>query len=413
MEITPNKDVIDELEELRNENRILRKIIDEIPSSIYWKDVNGIYLGRNTYSVKKMIEQGFEESHDRNFIVGKTDFELFSKEIAEQFRANDLKILQSGKEYAVEESFLGMNGQPYHHLSIKKPLYDEIDRPIGIVGISIDITERKNAEEREKLALAQATEAKIKAEVELRQAIMILAGSIVHDLRTPIASLAMPSKVLNSFWPILMDAYDKAKAANLPLKSINRDQLEILKKMDKKFEEVAQQLQEFISVTLKTISKTLQRKLAQEDLVLCSIWHCVFNTLQRYPLSEEERALVQWEQKYNYDFMGNEILMVRILFNLLNNALHQIKKNQRGKIFLYTEDGGTVNILRFKDTAGGAPPEVVNHLFDGYLTTKKDGTGVGMAFCKLTMKNFEGDITCHSMDGDYMEFVLTFPKLKT
>jgi signal transduction histidine kinase len=70
-----------------------------------------------------------------------------------------------------------------------------------------------------------------------------------------------------------------------------------------------------------------------------------------------------------------------------------------------------MNSLRFKDTAGGAAPEIVEHLFDGYVTTKGDGTGIGWAFCKLIMQSFGGDIICHSLEGESIEFVPTFPRL--
>jgi nitrogen-specific signal transduction histidine kinase len=60
-------------------------------------------------------------------------------------------------------------------------------------------------------------------------------------------------------------------------------------------------------------------------------------------------------------------------------------------------------------TAGGASPEVVENLFVGYQTTKEKGTGIGLAFCKMTIENFAGTITCKSVYGEYIEFILTFP----
>ena len=71
------------------------------------------------------------------------------------------------------------------------------------------------------------------------------------------------------------------------------------------------------------------------------------------------------------------------------------------------------NLLIIKDTGGGAPPEVVSNFFKGYFTTKKNGTGIGLAFCKKTMKTFGGDLICNSVYGDTMEFILSFPKIDT
>jgi signal transduction histidine kinase len=103
--------------------------------------------------------------------------------------------------------------------------------------------------------------------------------------------------------------------------------------------------------------------------------------------------------------------MFRVLSNLIKNALEQIEINQKGEITIWSEDGGDVNRIHIKDTAGGAPPNVMDDLFTGFKTTKKDGTGVGLAFCKKTLHSFGADITAHSVYGHSMEFVLTFPKI--
>jgi signal transduction histidine kinase len=109
--------------------------------------------------------------------------------------------------------------------------------------------------------------------------------------------------------------------------------------------------------------------------------------------------------------MGNEILFIRMISNLLNNALHQIKQNRRGEVFISQEDGEKVNILQVKDTAGGISSKLLEHIFTGYHTTKEEGTGIGLAFCKHTIKSFGGDIRCNSVEGYFTEFVLSFPKI--
>jgi len=68
-----------------------------------------------------------------------------------------------------------------------------------------------------------------------------------------------------------------------------------------------------------------------------------------------------------------------------------------------------MNHLIIKDTAGGTSPEIVAHLFGGYKSTKDGGTGVGLAFCKLTMDTFQGTISAKSVEGEYIEFILGFP----
>jgi signal transduction histidine kinase len=141
------------------------------------------------------------------------------------------------------------------------------------------------------------------------------------------------------------------------------------------------------------------------------MWQCLSGFISHYPCESGDREKIQCNYEYGFTFMGNKGLFERILNNLVKNAFYQIHKNGCGEIFIKTDDGGEMNLLRVKDTAGGASPEIVNTLFEGFKTTKKEGTGVGLGFCKLTMESFGGDITCHSVEGDYIEFVLSFPKV--
>ncbi|MFN7096041.1 MAG: ATP-binding protein [Gammaproteobacteria bacterium] len=172
-----------------------------------------------------------------------------------------------------------------------------------------------------------------------------------------------------------------------------------------------QQLAESISATLKLMRNVDAGTINRDDFNIYEIEPCIWNVLNYYPFAAGEKELVHFDSSQNFSFLGHHVLFYRILFNLMNNALQQITKNKRGEIFISTEEDEQYNILRFRDTAGGAAPEIVKHLFEGFKTTKKDGNGVGLAFCKITMHSFKGDITCHSVEGDYIEFVLSFPKI--
>jgi len=78
-------------QDLGPDKGLLRCIIDSGSDLIYVKDVNGIYLGCN----KKAEEViGLSEAEQ----IGKTDFHFFSREVAQKIRAQDLKILATGKD---------------------------------------------------------------------------------------------------------------------------------------------------------------------------------------------------------------------------------------------------------------------------------------------------------------------------
>ena len=71
----------DTTEWLKSENFRLKSIIENLPGSIYWKDKNGVYLGRNTYSMEKMQSVELEHGRAKDAVIGKTDYDFFSKEV--------------------------------------------------------------------------------------------------------------------------------------------------------------------------------------------------------------------------------------------------------------------------------------------------------------------------------------------
>jgi PAS domain S-box-containing protein len=383
----------------------LNNIVAHLPGSIYWKDRNGVYLGCNDF-VANMA--GLKNRFD---VIGKTDYELPWKEYADELQAVDQKIMNTGLPLELEEYPIFSDGRQVTMLTNKAPLRNDQGDIIGIMGTSLDITKQRQAEERERLALIKETRGKVEAEMQLRQAVTIISGSIVHDLSTPLCIMNMQAQNIKKSMPKLMDAYHKTEADLPPEKRIRKKMLDYLSEVGDSLLEETNAMSAFIRLSLKSLSKAITGDTRPEDLIPCSMDKCIDQTVRRYPFTPDERKLIQWDRKDDFKFMGNEILMVRILFNLFKNSLEQIRQHNKGKILITTEIGEKENLLRVKDTAGGAPPEVVEHLFDGYQTTKKEGTGIGLSFSKKTLKDFGGDITCHSEFGDYIEFILVFPKL--
>lgn len=383
----------------------ISQVMSYLPAHLYWKDKEGVYLGCNLQQAQSLGFKSIEE------VIGKTDFDITeNRKEAEAFRKHDLDVMKSRKVKSVEEVAV-FAGKKVIVLSQKAPLYDNNGEVIGVIGTSVDITELKKVQEQEKIIAVKIAEERAQAEIavekELRQAVMILAGSIAHDLRSPLSIINMRASTLQRSLDYLLEMYHKSGDDKF-----SASQLKDLETTGEGLKKTTKEMFDYIELTLKTLSRGLKGGISQEELVECSMWHCVHNTLLRYPFTDEQRKLISWDQQ-DFKFMGNELLMARVFSNLITNSLQQIEKNQKGKISLSTEIHSSENIIRFRDTAGGAPAEVVNHLFDGYKTTKEKGTGIGLAFCKMTMESFGGTISCHSVEGDYIEFVMTFPQSKT
>ncbi len=129
-------------EDLRKERLLLRTVIDNIPDSIYCKDTSY----RKTLANKSDLR--YMGVNSESEILGKTDFDLFSKEHAEKSYAVDQSVLNTGKPILnTEEYLLDENGQQQWLLTSKLPMKDDKGDIIGIVGIGRNITERRRNEE--------------------------------------------------------------------------------------------------------------------------------------------------------------------------------------------------------------------------------------------------------------------------
>lgn len=127
--------------EIIKQKNMLNSIIDAIPESIFFKDVNSKYLGCNL---------AFEELFDvkREEIIGKGNEVLaFSKDEAENFVTKDKEVLETGKCIKVESIHTYKNGKVFLE-DIKAPIFGEGNEIIGVVGTSRDITERKKLEDK-------------------------------------------------------------------------------------------------------------------------------------------------------------------------------------------------------------------------------------------------------------------------
>lgn len=172
---------------ISNQNKeiqILNQVIQNLPGSIYWKDTNGVYLGLNKFSAEKMCAFGFLEQE----IIGKTDYDVFEKNIAAHYRKHDLEVMITGKPVVCEEVLNLTSGQKMVQLSSKKPLYDQNNKLIGIVANTVDVTHLKIIEED----LRQAKES-----AELANQIKTeFMRDMEHDIRTPFSGIYNISQYL-------------------------------------------------------------------------------------------------------------------------------------------------------------------------------------------------------------------------
>ena len=130
-------------EALRASQQIMESIIDTIPMRVFWKDKNLVYLGCNQTFAR---DAGFRNPKD---LVGKDDFQMSWRQQAELYRSDDRQVLRHGQpKLFIEEPQTTPDGKTLTLLTSKIPLRSAEGEITGVLGMYMDITERKQAEEK-------------------------------------------------------------------------------------------------------------------------------------------------------------------------------------------------------------------------------------------------------------------------
>jgi PAS domain S-box-containing protein len=136
-DITEQKRVEEALRKTQNQLKI---VFDTVPALIWLKDTNEKYV-----AVNKAYLHTFNLAEED--VIKKMDYDLFPRELADQFVSDDREVLSSGKpKINIEEHFPVGSGEWRWNLTNRMVYYDEDDNATGTIGFALDITDRKRAE---------------------------------------------------------------------------------------------------------------------------------------------------------------------------------------------------------------------------------------------------------------------------
>lgn len=124
---------------LQQKEMLLLSLLDSIPDLIFYKDTDGVYMGCNT-AFERFVGKPCSQ------IIGSTDKDLFYKEVADSFREMDEAMLRQKQERKNEEQVTYPDGHKVYLETLKTPYYDKEGNVLGLIGVSRDISERKNKE---------------------------------------------------------------------------------------------------------------------------------------------------------------------------------------------------------------------------------------------------------------------------
>jgi PAS domain S-box-containing protein len=371
-------------EALRASETKYRTLVENIPQKIFIKDKNSAYLSCNeNYALDLGIQPGE--------IAGLTDYDYFPEELADKYRTDDRRIMESGKTETIEERYL-QKGEEIWVQTIKTPIRGEDGTVTGVLGIFWDITERKKAEEERKKLEEQLYQA------QKMESVGRLAGGVAHDFNNMLGviigrtEMAMRTDIsrddLQHNLKEILNAGLRSADLTRQLLAFARKQTAVPKILD---------LNDTISGMLKML-----RRLIGEDIDL----HWI-------PGPDPWKVKIDPSQ------------VDQILANLAVNARDAI--SGVGAITLRTEnvvidDSNRADDLEFipgdylqltvSDTGEGMSKEVCENIFEPFFTTKEmgKGTGLGLSTVYGIVKQNDGFIHVASEPGKGATFKIHLPR---
>jgi len=232
-------------------------------------------------------------------------------------------------------------------------------------------------------------------------ALKSLSGSIAHEIRNPLNAVNLS---LNQIQEYITDTQTKCPKASC-LNSQISDMVNIAFNSIKRANDLIN----------KTLQSAQGKEIDQNSFRYLKAQNLIQKVLQEYGYSHKtEKNLIHLNDQTKEDFIlkGDETLFIFVLFNLLKNSLYYQTYKKDFKVTIEISHNDQYNIITIKDNGPGIAKEDQQIIFENFVTSNKlNGTGLGLPFCKRIMESFLGSIDCNSVEGEFCEFILKFPKI--
>lgn len=362
--------------ELQAAHDYYENIIALMPGHVYWLDNNNVFLGCNDLQAKSA------QLKSRKDIVGKTNYDMPWRDQAEELNKVNTLVMETGIPHTAEEYAVMANGMGIYY-SQKVPLRNQKNETIGVLGISLDITERKKME----VALRRAKE---KAEVA-NQAKTEFIANMSHDFHTPLSGIVGMSKLLEE------KAQDSEK-----------------KQYARWIHESGEQLLELLNGVMEIVATNNLREddVHEELFELRKSIQDIAYLVQPTSQMKKIQLNIEIDEATPNTVITDATKIHRVLLNLVGNA---IKFTDNGAVTIKVEVLSLENNyaqLKFSiiDTGVGIPPELQTKIFDRFFRANTHaGYGMGLHIAQKYLSLLGGEINLESEvgKGSTFDFTLT------
>jgi PAS domain S-box-containing protein len=374
-------------ETLQKNHEEMQIILDSSPIKIFYKDCENRYI-----RVNKMMAD--VAGLPKDAMEGKAATDIYPNQ-AKHCWEDDKEVIATGKpKNGIIERIDGVTGTSWVQTD-KIPYKDKDGRIIGVIGFSVDITERKMAEKQ-----LQAINEELERRVEQRtrelqetqaqylhaeklSAIGKLSASIAHEFNNPLQGIMTILKGL------------KRRAI---LEDEDKELLDLAIQENERMKKLIRNLQDF------NRPSTGKKVMMDVHASLNSLLLLYGNDLQRKKISTV----------LNYDVDLPEIMAIpdqikQVILNLLNNAVDALQNGGIIKISTWREEQKIA--IAIQDNGVGIIPEEMQLIFQPFYTTKPEvkGIGLGLSVCYGIVHNHQGEIRAESQPGEGSTFTVLLP----
>lgn len=369
---------------LRQSEEKYRTLLENLPQKIFFKDRNSVYVSCNENYARDL---GISPAE----IAGKTDYDFFPADLAEKYRADDARIMQSREVEDIEERYIQGGRELIVH-TVKTPVTDEAGNVVGVLGIFWDVTAQKLAEEE----LARKTRELERSNADLEQFAYVAS----HDLREPLR------KIIAFGERIQQDCSGQ----------LSDEGREYLSRMLR----AAHRMQGLIS-DLLSYSRVRTRAQPFQPVDLGQVLHDVLADLE--VLIEQTGATVRVGPMPSVH--ADPTQMAQLFQNLISNAIKFRRPGVPPQIEITSEPAdltdptcriptpGPAFRIVVKDNGIGFDMRHLDRIFRVFqrLHSREEyeGSGIGLAICRSIVERHGGLITATSQPGSGSTFIIILP----
>lgn len=343
---------------------------DEILKNLHSGLITIDHFGRVVYfneAAEKIT--GFREYE----IKGKSCLNVFAERMP-QFSERLLSVLKSSKHaQRCEISIVGMNGEDLPIGVSTSLLEDEARGVRGVIGIFQDLTEAKELERKMRRADKLA-------------AVGELSASIAHEIRNPLASISGSVEILKQ---------------ELKLNGENRRLMDLIVKEASRLSNILTDFLVYARVKQPAFNKVEANRMVSD----------VIEIIKQHPAHKDSIVIKTDSDDTTVYVSGDEEQIRQILLNLMVNAMESFEEN---KGIVEVKIAGNSQLhpdqvrISVHDNGKSMSREIQEKIFTPFFSTKKEGTGLGLAMVKRLVENLGGKIWVDSSQhgGTTLTFTL-------